>query len=121
MKLTVNKNDTAGQISDLFTEAFPGLKLAFVKHHHDKLEGSPKKDILPNNTTIASVNSNMEEKQIEIVESMTVGEVEQVFDANLELPVQVFVQLGSNWIETTATDHYTLKQQMQRHQERKLS
>jgi hypothetical protein len=119
MKLKVNKDQTAGQISEQFSEAFPGLKIAVVTHHHDESEGSPKKDILPDSTVLGSAHSRMKAGEVELDNSMSVGEVEKVFEEKLNIPIQIFVQLGNAWIETTATDHYTLQQQMQRHQERK--
>jgi hypothetical protein len=44
-------------------------------------------------------------------ESMTVLELENAFMDEFGLCVQVFRKSGNIWLETTMTDHWTLKQQ----------
>ncbi len=52
-----------------------------------------------------------------ITPNMTVAELEQNFNDVYGLSVQVFRKSGNVWLETTATDDWTLKSQNEQGQE----
>jgi len=52
-----------------------------------------------------------EEGELDIPDTLTVGELENLFMDRFGLSVQVFRRSGNLWLETTMTDNWTLKQQ----------
>jgi hypothetical protein len=118
MIFTIESNDTTHSCSERFKAAFPGLDLRFVAHSHGEGEGSASGEIIATNLPISELVQNDDSTSIEVNAEMTVSQVEQLFEDN-GLHIQVFVDLGGTWIETTATDHYSLKKQMERSAERK--
>jgi len=112
MQLTINNDQTISQIQSEFSDAFPGLKIEFVKHAHGEGEGSSKADIIKDDVTVKELSGEGEEVSLDITKEQTVGEVETRFRDHLGLNVQVFRKAGLNWIETVNTDHWTIAQQL---------
>lgn len=105
--------NSRGQVSDLqreFNLLFPFLKLELFKHKHGNRGASPKQEKLPSFMYLSDLARQMPE-QLNIPESMTVQELEKLFEDQLGLHLQVFRKSGTLWLETTITDGWTLKQQ----------
>jgi len=49
MKIDINDNLNIEEIKDAFKDAFPGLKIEFVKHSHQSGQGSSKNEIITGN------------------------------------------------------------------------
>lgn len=111
MKLNITPNTMTSDVKSEFSECFDGLKIEFFKHHHEHQEGSPKKDILDEHIPLSEINPNIAEQELEINTDMSVNAVEDKFES-LGLHIQVFRKMNLSWIETTATDSYTLEQQI---------
>jgi hypothetical protein len=61
--------------------------------------------------TIAECRANHLEGELEFTEQTRVNELEGRFQDDFGLSVQVFRKSGKLWLETTATDNWTLAEQ----------
>ena len=113
--MKVSATTHISDIKNAFSEQFEGLKIEFFKSSHDTDEASPKEDMIGEDLPLGDLNSNMANATLAWNKDMAVQEVEEFFEKNLGLHVQVFCRLGRNWIETSATDSYSLREQMDRH------
>ncbi len=113
MKFQIHKDSFTADIKEKFQESFDGLKIEFFHHSHESEEGSPKKDMLKESVLLTSLNPQLKAIDLDISAEMTVNQVEEVFEKNLGLHVQVFRKMNLNWIETTATDGYSLSKQIE--------
>lgn len=111
MEIYIEKEGLIRDISGKFHAAYPFLKIAFFKHPHLTGEGSPKKEKLPESTPIRKAKTKQEWGWIDISEDKTVAEVESGFFRRFGLSAQVFRKGNNCWLETTRTDHLTLKEQ----------
>jgi hypothetical protein len=112
MELQIDKTKTIKSIQEEFENIFPCLKLEFYNQNHSQGEGSPKKDTLNNSLTIKEVQKKHEFSDTIIInELMKVVELEHAFANKLGLSVQVFRKSGKLWLQTTATDNWTLAKQ----------
>lgn len=109
MKISIHS--TIQEIIDQFRAKFPGLKIEFYKHEHKDHEGSNIRDTLPHETQLSSIVPNLEEQTLVLDPEMTVTEFEQLMETNFKLHVQVFRLSRDIWIQTTATDGWTLEKQ----------
>ncbi len=112
MELRIKSNSTTLQVKSAFANQFSGLKIEFFHKSHKEQEGSPKKDIVEDDVPLTSLNENLNAHEINITINQTVSKVEETFETEFGLHVQVFRMMGRIWIETTRTDGYTLQEQM---------
>ena len=111
MKLYLSAEARIKDIANEFQERYPYLKLEFFKNKHGLLESSPKKDMLPSHLSLIEAAGAKKEGEIEITANQTVAEVEQLFQKQFNLPVQIFRKARFSWIETTMTDQLALAKQ----------
>jgi hypothetical protein len=109
--MRIEKQHTVQELFNQFNDTFPFLKLEFYAHGHDTQKGSPVSDQLPHTMSLAELNPHMADKVLQIVDSMTVSEFENLLKDTLNLNVQVFRKSNDVWLQTTATDHWTLEKQ----------
>ena len=100
------------EVRDRFMAEFPGLKIEFFKSSHNENEGSHREDMVTEEVPLNQLDSNYTSNTLNINPSTTVSELEELFE-DINLHVQVFRKMGPNWIETTRTDSYTLKEQQE--------
>jgi hypothetical protein len=110
MIIPINSESQVSDIQREFNQLFPFLKLEFFKNKHAYREGSPKQSKLPDYLLLRDLTKELPE-QVGLSESMTVLELEKLFEDQLGLHLQVFRKSGTLWLETTITDSWTLKQQ----------
>ena len=91
---------------------FDGLKLEFFLTQHDDMEGSPKHEMVVGSLPLGAFNDGLREGTLRFSEDMRVSDVESEL-RSAGINGQVFRKMGQTWIETTKTDHYTLKEQME--------
>lgn len=113
MKLQIHKDSLTTEVKEKFEDSFDGLKIEFFHHSHAHEEGSPKKDMVKESVLLSSLNPKLKDMDLYIDPEMTVNQVEDFFEKDLGLHVQVFRKMNINWIETTATDGYSLKKQIE--------
>jgi hypothetical protein len=91
-----------------FNRAYPFLRIDFFKKSNGKaLELKEKL----NRTISLNIAGATQEGDLNIHDSMTVGELEDTFRRRFGTTVQVSRKSGNIWLETTMTDKWTLKQQ----------
>ncbi len=90
---------------------FPQLKIEFYKNKNTELNGHW--DILDSHLTISELLPQTLEGTLEIGPVMKVSELEQQFEMQFGLHVQVFRKSGNVWLQTGRTDSWTLDQQNQ--------
>ena len=117
MKLHIHHNDKLENLQRSFNTEFPFLKLEFFTRPHDKGKPTEKQFLVNSKRTIDSCNPKLKEATITIPTAMTVQELEKLFQEDLGLYVQVFRKSGKVWLETTATDNWSLFKQNEEGQE----
>jgi hypothetical protein len=110
MIIFINSKSQVSDIQRDFNGLFPYLKIELFKHKHGYLEASPRQAKLPHYLYLSDLATQLP-TQISVPESMTVQELEKMFEEQLGLHLQVFRKSGNLWLETTMTDGWTLKQQ----------
>ena len=109
MKIT--NNTKLLEIQHAFSKEYPGLKLEFYNKEHRDHEGSPITAQIDNNQVLKNVAKNFEEGELNITDKMTVGELEKTFQTKYGLHAQVFRRSASLWLQTSATDDWTIEKQ----------
>lgn len=111
MKIRVSDDRKLSAIQADFNVLFPFLKVEFFKAPHKIGEGSMKSLIYENSKNVRDCRVRHEDGDLTISADMTVNELEESFLKNFGLSVQVFRKSGNVWLETSATDNWTLRQQ----------
>lgn len=94
-----------------FRTKFPYLKIEFYSQHHETGEGSDVNTLIDSNKTIGESRRVHNEGDLSINGHLKVGNFEQAFFDKYGLNVQVFRKSGGTWLQTTATDDWTLTEQ----------
>jgi hypothetical protein len=111
MQLKIDKNKTLGDLQQEFNHAFPFLKLEFFRNGNTLYKKYPTLLLLDKSLTVQEARRMDKNGELDIGEEMTVGELENEFRNRFGLTVQIFRKSGKLWLETTMTEHWTLKQQ----------
>ena len=111
MKIEINDNRKIFAIQKEFNSTFPYLKLEFFSRPHTTGGPSSKKFVTHNSKSLLECRTIHTSGTVTITPSMTVSELEQHFKDVFGLNVQVFRRSGKTWLETTATDSWTLQEQ----------
>ena len=109
MMLHLSKQRSINEVQQDFNSQYPFLKIEFYKNT-DRYSRSSKRQHLQNSTPIVHAGL-LKNGAIELNDTMTVGQLEQIFRAEFGLSAQVSRKSGALWLETTMTDGWTLKQQ----------
>jgi hypothetical protein len=117
MKLHIHQHDTIENLQRSFNSEFPFLKLEFFTRPHAIGKPTEKQFLVNVKRTIDSCNPELVDTTVTIPTAMTVQELEQLFQDDLGLYVQVFRKSGKVWLETTATDNWSLFKQNEEGQE----
>ena len=111
MTIQINNNTTIEEIKNKFHRYYPFLKLEFYKSSHMLGEGSENKDLIKENLQISKIRKDGRNKSIYLSPDSTVYYLEHEFEKLFGFHVQVFRKSKSLWLETTATDKWTLREQ----------
>jgi hypothetical protein len=109
MVMKLAKNKAIGELGNEFSSVYPFLRIEFYKDVQGRL-GSKIRQKLVKSSSLANAGIR-HEGEIEIEETMTVGQLEESFRKLFGLSVQVSRKSGIIWLETTMSDNWTLKQQ----------
>ena len=112
-EISIDNETFLKDIQSSFNAYYPYLKIEFYNHAHSQGEGSLKKNTLNSNLTIEAVQKHELSDTIKINGLTKVGDLESAFAKNFGLSVQVFRKSGKLWLQTTATDNWTLAEQNQ--------
>ena len=111
MKLRIDDKRPISAIQEEFNTAFPFLKIEFFKKPHEAGEASPIGEMLSPDSDLGRWRTNHSEGELTITKDSIVEEVESKFQEKFGLSAQVFRKSGNVWLETSATDSWTLAEQ----------
>ncbi|MDP4261474.1 MAG: hypothetical protein Q8941_02975 [Bacteroidota bacterium] len=106
MILHISRNKTLSETQEEFNKAYPFLRIEFYRNTEPGFARRHLKGSMP---MIAA--GLRRDGELEINDSMTVGQLEDTLLLEFGLHAQVSRQSGTLWLETTMTDNWTLKQQ----------
>jgi hypothetical protein len=109
--LIINDQRKLEEIQKDFSIHFPFLQVAFFKAPHKIGEGTAKKLLYNKSMLVKDCRMKHHNGSIDLTEQMTVSELEYLFQHDFGLPAQVFRRAGNVWLETSATDNWSLRQQ----------
>ena len=99
------------EIQGVFHKSFPGLKIKFYLKEHAEGEGSSKDMELGEDLLLNELVANIKPGELSFDREQTVSQLEQQLEKNLGLHAQVFRRSNKLWLQTTATDGWTIKEQ----------
>mgnify|MGYP001103356719 CR=1 FL=1 len=102
---------TLKEIKEQFNRKFPNLKIEFFKKEHGVGEASQKKAIFDDSFRLKDVRKEGSMKPISIHGNTKTSSLENHFEEEYGVHVQVYKKRGKTWIQTTSTDDWTLSQQ----------
>ncbi|HEV7231542.1 MAG TPA: hypothetical protein VGO45_09460 [Bacteroidia bacterium] len=110
MKITINDHRKINAIQTEFSLLFPYLTIEFFsKPPH---AGAPPSEKLVNtNRTLGECRTIHRKGEITITPGMSSADLEEIFNDNFGLTVQLYRKSGKEWLAVTATDKWTLEQQ----------
>jgi len=111
MKIALNSQKTISEVKQEFTKTFPFLKIEFFKKKHGSGQGSPVWEEIEPTHQLIDISGVLKEGAIDLEPADTVKDVEQRFQSQYGLPVQIFRRQNGLWMETTVTDDLTLREQ----------
>jgi hypothetical protein len=111
LKILISDERKLIEIQKDFNSYFPFLKLEFFKVPHKIGEGSAKNLLLDSNKLIRDIRSNRPASHLAFKDTMTVNQLEMLIFSEFGLAAQVFRKSGNVWLETSATDNWSLLQQ----------
>jgi hypothetical protein len=117
MNIHISDTLTIKSIQQAFSEHYPYLKLEFFSRPHQTGKGSEKKYMKTDDALLKDFRLVHSDGELHITDEMSVSELEGMFRDHYGLYVQVFRRSGRLWLETTATDNWTLNVQNEQGQE----
>ena len=111
LHLYIDLNSKLSEIQLEFNTYFPYLKIEFFKVPHKIGQGLKKDLIINSNKLVKDCSTIKRGGLIEFSNITPVSDLEFKFYKEFKLSVQVFRKAGRVWLETTATDNWTLAQQ----------
>lgn len=111
MILSIQDDITIREIQEKFCLYYPFLKIEFYRHPHGRLEYSSEKEQYSCKKSLGQIRQRHNNGMLEIHGWYKTGDVEQVFNEDFGLYVQVFRREGDVWIQTAGTDDLSLEEQ----------
>lgn len=109
--MTISANTRVQDVFNQFNQLFPFLRLEFYKRPHQDNEGSEIRDQISHETLLGSLNPKLVDKSFVVNPEITVAEFEKMMSDEFGLNVQVFRKSAGIWLQTTATDGWSLEKQ----------
>lgn len=107
--MLVTKNTKFIEIQEFFQNYFSNLKLSFyVLSSSESQKGKISLD-----AKIESINNEFVNFEFEVFPNMKVSDFEQKYKSCLGVNVQVLRKSGNLWLETIASDDWTLNEQQE--------
>ena len=110
-ELVINMQQTVAGIQTQFNSQYPFLKIEFFRQAPVSGIGNAKNKMIIHDMKLDAIHGISKIGKIKLSNQMTVNELENCFEKEYGLFVQVFRKSGKIWLETTATDNWTLEQQ----------
>ena len=109
--MRIDDAKTVAEIQGEFSSLFEGLKIEFYKVGHADHKGSKKEDQYPSSKVLADIRTTHQSGDLVIDDKMSTAELEEAFETKFGLNVQVFRKSGNIWLQTSATDDWSLAKQ----------
>ncbi len=110
-ELIIRKEDKISNIQSQFNKYFPFLKIEFFRQAPVSGLGNSKNKMIIDDLKMEQINGFNNEAKIKLNDSTVVSSLENNFETECGLFIQIFRKSGKVWLETTATDNWTLQQQ----------
>ena len=110
-RLVINDVLPLSSLKTEFNTFFPFLKIEFFKTPHKIGEGSAQNLLYNDTRMIKDCRVRQVNGFLDFTDMIPVSEFEERFLLEFGLSVQVFRKSGNVWLETSATDGWTLRQQ----------
>jgi|JI10StandDraft_1071094.scaffolds.fasta_scaffold1336334_1 hypothetical protein len=118
MDLNIHDSYTLQEVQAAFNNHFPNLKLEFFNSDPArKFDFSKENLITDTHKTLAEVRHIHRTGHISINGHQKVSTLEKHFGENFGINIQVFRKSGNTWLQTTATDEWTLAEQNKKGEE----
>jgi len=112
MKLIISESTTIQDIRTKFVHHYPFLTIEFFNPEKEKtIRFTEQNKIHEKNQPIRNINSVQLPCSINISSHIKVVELEKAVEDTTGLAVQIYRKSGKVWLQTTATDHWTLDMQ----------
>jgi hypothetical protein len=110
MKIQLYYNRKVEEIREEFNSSFPYLKIVFVNRKENTNVVSVIEEVEPT-ARLIDVTGVLKEGEIDIRPTDSIKEVEQRFEKQYGLSVQIFRKQNGVWMDTDVTDDLTLHEQ----------
>jgi hypothetical protein len=98
-------------IKSAFNEKFPHLRIEFFSAGHQEGQGTPQQAIYDENLRLVDIRKEGMMGEISIHGNLKTSSLEKLFQEQGGVAVQVYRKSGNVWLQTTATDDWTLSEQ----------
>lgn len=107
--MIINDDVRLSDIKRAFSMQYPGLRIEFYNQPHRDHEGSPMNEKLGENLNVGEIREgDFQSGELHLSDDLTVTAVERLFENKFGLHIQIFRRSNNLWLQTTATDHWTL-------------
>ncbi len=118
MEILIDDTVRLFEIQEIFNQHFPYLKLDFFDLDPTKKKTFSKSNLITNvNNTIGEIRHLHRTGSLSINGHQKVSTLERNFYQDFGINAQVFRKSGRNWLQTSSTDEWTLKEQNEMAQE----
>jgi hypothetical protein len=110
-ELVINNQQTITGVQRQFNTLYPFLKIEFFRQAPIAGIGNARNKMIIYDMKISDLQNINKSGIVDLQHKMTVTQLEKYFEKEFGLYIQVFRKSGKIWLETTATDNWTLEQQ----------
>lgn len=114
MAMRIRDDIRLGTLQEEFRRQFPFLKIEFYAESHRMGMGSPERARLSPDLLIGEVRQNNTTGHFCLDDQQRTADFEEMLSAVYGLHVQVFRRSRGRWLQTWATDSWTLGEQNKR-------
>lgn len=108
----ISSEKTIKDLNDAFGKAFPFLKVEVIANARAHKPGVNRPIFCKHDLKLGTISKKLNgEVEFDIRPDLTVQDLERLFEEKYGLTVQVFRKSSGSWLETTATDAWTLEKQ----------
>ena len=114
MKMKISKDRKLKDLQEEFSSYFPFLRIEFYSKPHGMGFASSDNEMLDSNLTVGEVCDLSALGYMPLHGHQKVGDFEQLFAKTFGLNVQVLRKSYGKWLQTWATDIWTIEEQNNR-------
>lgn len=109
MELNFNQKTSIGDLKKQFNQNFDSVRVEFYRHGHKDRSASAKEDQLKDDVVLKDLINTGKTIHVEFDRTIKISELEQIFEQDFGLHIQIFRKYGDAWLQTTLSDHWTLQ------------